>query len=98
MDVDYFIASPSETPRHTLRYGGIDRSHQRRISQYQDLLHLQLPGDGAYYAALFPRPHGEAPLRPMAGRSRIRPPASRSKGSGARPAARPSIGDLPAVR
>ena len=31
-----------------------------RIPEYQDLLHLQLPGDGAYYVALFPRPRQEA--------------------------------------
>ncbi|MHB9130240.1 MAG: hypothetical protein ACYDBB_04000 [Armatimonadota bacterium] len=57
MDIEYFVASPANTPRHTLRYGGFDNS---RISQYQDLLHLQLPGDGAYYVALFPHPRTEA--------------------------------------
>lgn len=57
MDVEYFIAHPSDTPRHTLRYGG----EFRRVPEYQDLLHLQLPGDGAYYVAIYPRPRGEAP-------------------------------------
>lgn len=57
MDVEYFVASPANTPRHTLRYGGNDNS---RVPEYQDLLHLQQPGDGAYYVAIFPRPRGEA--------------------------------------
>ena len=58
MDVDYFIAQPTQTPRHTLRYGG--NSHVN-IPEYQDLLHLQQPGDGAYYVAIFPRPRNETP-------------------------------------
>ncbi len=57
MDVEYFVASPANTPRHTLRYGGNDNS---RVPEYQDLLHLQQPGDGSYYVAIFPRPRGEA--------------------------------------
>lgn len=55
MDLEYFIASPADTPRHTLRYGGV----YARVPQYQDLLHLQRPGDGAYYVALFPHPPAE---------------------------------------
>ena len=58
VDVDYFIASPAATPRHTLRYGGKWAGNQ--IPEYQDLLHLQQPGDGAYYVAVYPRPRGEA--------------------------------------
>lgn len=57
VDVEYFIAAPTVTPRHTLRYGGHDNSS---IPEWQDLLHLQLPGDGAYYVAIFPRPRAEA--------------------------------------
>ncbi len=57
MDVEYFVANPAATPRHTLRYGGSD---YRNVPEYQDLLHLQQPGDGAYYVAIFPRPRGEA--------------------------------------
>ncbi len=56
MDLEYFVASPAGTPRHTLRYGGA----RVRVPEYQDLLHLQQPGDGAYYLALFPRPQAEA--------------------------------------
>jgi len=56
MDIEYFIAAPSATPRHTLRYGG----EYRRVPEYQDLLHLELPGDGAYFVAIYPRPRAEA--------------------------------------
>jgi hypothetical protein len=56
VDLDYFIASPVDTPRHTLRYGGFDYV---RTPEWQDLLHLQLPGDGHYFVALFPRPRSE---------------------------------------
>ena len=58
MDLEYFIVSPSQTPRHTLRCGG--PAACRPETEYQDLLHLQLPGAGAYYVALFPRPRTEA--------------------------------------
>ncbi|HOF88387.1 MAG TPA: hypothetical protein PLZ36_09835, partial [Armatimonadota bacterium] len=53
VDIEYFIASPANTPRHTLRYGGMWAGN--RVYEYQDLLHLQLPGDGAYYVAIVPR-------------------------------------------
>ncbi|MBS3763396.1 MAG: hypothetical protein KGZ25_08860, partial [Planctomycetes bacterium] len=56
MDVDYFIAEPTGTPRHTLRYGGT----YRRVPEYQDLLHLQRPDDGAYFVAIYPRPRDES--------------------------------------
>ncbi len=59
MDVEYFIASPADTPRHTLRWGGTWAGN--RVPEYQDLLHLQMPGDGAYVVVLFPRPRDEAP-------------------------------------
>ena len=57
MDLEYFIVSPSKTPRYTLRCGG--PAAVRSEFEYQDLLHLQLPGAGAYYVALFPRPRTE---------------------------------------
>jgi hypothetical protein len=56
-NVEYFIASPADTPRYTLRYGGKDNG---QTPEWQDLLHLQLPGDGAYYVVLYPRPTAEA--------------------------------------
>ena len=57
VDVEYYIASPSNTPRHTLRWGMhiFDGSNKLVEPEYQDLLHLQMPGDGAYYVAFFPR-------------------------------------------
>jgi len=57
VDVEYYIASPSETPRHTLRWGTDMFDWANKLSQpeYQDLLHLQMPGDGVYYVAFFPR-------------------------------------------
>ncbi|MHB9025505.1 MAG: hypothetical protein ACYC7E_15270 [Armatimonadota bacterium] len=58
VDIEYFIASPVGTPRSTLRYGGMA---QQSVPEYQDLLHLQSPGDGAYYVVLFPRLSGETP-------------------------------------
>lgn len=57
VNVEYFIASPANTPRHTLRMGGPDNS---RVPEWEDLLHLQLPGDGVYFVAIFPRPTAEA--------------------------------------
>ncbi|HEY3396163.1 MAG TPA: hypothetical protein VGM19_00740 [Armatimonadota bacterium] len=69
VDVEYFIASPADTPRHTLRWGTTYEPHRAswhplsvlrdNYSEYRDLLHLQLPGDGAYFVAFFPRRAGE---------------------------------------
>jgi len=55
VDIEFFVAAPAATPRYALRYGGV----LYRRPEYQDLLHLQLPGDGAYYVALFPRKREE---------------------------------------
>jgi len=57
VDVEYYIASPAATPRYTLRWGTdvIDWINKLKQPEYQDLLHLQLPGDGTYYVAFFPR-------------------------------------------
>lgn len=57
VDVEYYIASPSDTPRHTLRWGTdmFDWANRLAEPEYQDLLHLQMPGDGAYFVAFFPR-------------------------------------------
>ncbi len=58
IDTEYYIAAPTGTPRHTLRYGlrsgayGMDGGFE--FDEYQDLLYLQLPGDGTYFVALFP--------------------------------------------
>jgi hypothetical protein len=57
VDVEYYIASPSDTPRYTLRYGEhiFDGSNPLIQPEYQDLLHLQMPGDGTYFVAFYPR-------------------------------------------
>lgn len=56
VDLEYYIAAPTDTPRHTLRWGkSWQVSRPWGVSQYQDLLHLQREGDGVYYVALFPR-------------------------------------------
>ncbi|MHB9024393.1 MAG: hypothetical protein ACYC7E_09490 [Armatimonadota bacterium] len=57
VDVEYYIASPSQTLRHTLRWVNYmwDPGTKLKDPEPQDLLHLQMPGDGAYYVAFFPR-------------------------------------------
>lgn len=57
IDIDYFIASPTDTPRYTLRYGtgGGAYGIRKALPVYHDLMHLQLPGDGEYFVLLFPR-------------------------------------------
>ena len=57
VDVEYYIASPTDTPRHTLRWGTDMFEWANKLGQpeYQDLLHLQMPGDGAYFVAFYPR-------------------------------------------
>jgi hypothetical protein len=68
VDLEFFVAAPAASPRHTLRYGG--ELYGR--PEYQDLLHLQLSGDGAYYVALLPRRRDEkAPAFDVLARGRI---------------------------
>ncbi|HEY3416458.1 MAG TPA: hypothetical protein VGM23_06215, partial [Armatimonadota bacterium] len=57
VDVEYYIAAPTDTPRYTLRWGAkkIDWANDLAQPEYQDLLHLQMSGDGVYYVAFFPR-------------------------------------------
>ncbi|MHB9024605.1 MAG: hypothetical protein ACYC7E_10580 [Armatimonadota bacterium] len=57
VDVEYYIASPSDTPRYTLRWGQEMWTWNTKLAEpeYQDLLHLQMTGDGVYYVAFFPR-------------------------------------------
>ncbi|MHB9024392.1 MAG: hypothetical protein ACYC7E_09485 [Armatimonadota bacterium] len=61
VDLEYYIASPIDTPRHTLRWGITYTQYNSlaKYPDYQDLLHLQLAGDGAYFVALFPRKTGD---------------------------------------
>ena len=55
VDLDYFVAEPQDTPRHTLRWGKRQANPAPPIDEYQDLLHLQRPGKGAYLVFLCPR-------------------------------------------
>lgn len=73
MDLEYYIASPSGTPRHTLRYGlNPQAADVPKFSEYQDLLQLTLPGDGSYFVALFPRkPDEEVPRFVTSGGGRV---------------------------
>jgi len=60
VDVEFYIAEPKDTPRHTLRFG-LTHAYVSLsgYSEYQDLLHLQRPDDGAYYVVIFPRKRHE---------------------------------------
>ncbi|MHB9131608.1 MAG: hypothetical protein ACYDBB_11040 [Armatimonadota bacterium] len=62
LDLDYYVASPTDTPRHTLRYNSVSpvSGVVRGFPLEQDLLHLQLPGDGCYFVTLVPRDHAAA--------------------------------------
>ena len=63
--MEYYIATPTDTPRHTLRWGTVYKPErcpwhplsvlQDNYPDYRDLLHLQLPGDGSYFVAFYPR-------------------------------------------
>jgi len=57
VDVEFYIASPSATPRHTLRFGVPIHTYPsvRGFTEYQDLLHLRRPDDGAYFVVIYPR-------------------------------------------
>lgn len=68
VDLEFFIAEPQGTPRHTLRWGReYDYSPIHRYREYQDLLHVQRGDDGDYYVAVFPR----KPDEPMPQFSRL---------------------------
>lgn len=60
IDTEVFVASPGDTPRHTLRWGrSYDYSPLAGCEEYMDLLHLQRADDGAYVVALHPRQRNE---------------------------------------
>ena len=74
VDVEYFVANPVDTARYTLRYG-VQQSAYGAVGKcphYQDLLYLQLAGDGSYYVALVPhRQQDSSPEFAMLGDGRI---------------------------
>jgi len=57
VDCEYYIASPTNTPRYTLRWGGKQSGYGLRgnYPEYQDLMHLQLPGKGTYFICMYPK-------------------------------------------
>lgn len=61
LDTEFYIASPTNTPRYTLRYGLTNNAYGigNTFHEFFDLMGLQLPGDGAYFVALFPHPQGQ---------------------------------------
>jgi hypothetical protein len=59
LDVEYFVAAPRGTPRHTLRYGTTYSYPIPDFAEHHDLLQLRQPGDGSYYVVLFPRRRNE---------------------------------------
>jgi len=57
VDTEYYVASPADgkaTPRHTLRHSRFATLYHN-VHESRDLLNLQLPGEGHYFVALFPR-------------------------------------------
>ena len=61
IDLDFFVAAPQDSPRHTLRWGRRQENPPPAIDEYQDLLHLQLAGKGGYLVFLCPRPRERKP-------------------------------------
>ena len=60
VDIEYYVALPTDTPRATVRWGySYIGGWPDPWHQYEDLLHLQLTGDGTYYVAFFPRRRNE---------------------------------------
>jgi len=57
VDVEFYIAEPTDAPRHTLRFGVPTHAYASLtgFQEYQDLLHLQRPDNGAYFVVIYPR-------------------------------------------
>ncbi|MCL4207386.1 MAG: hypothetical protein KJ000_33300 [Pirellulaceae bacterium] len=60
VDVEYFVASPRETERWTMRWGHRYVDYSVNGQDYRDLLQLRLDGDGDYFVVMFPRFRAEA--------------------------------------
>ena len=60
VDLEYFIASPRDTARWTMRWGQRYVDYSVAGEDFRDLLQLRLDGDGDYFVALFPRFRDEA--------------------------------------
>lgn len=55
VDLEYIVATPRDTPRNTLRWGKQQTNPPPPVGEYQDLLHLQMAGQGSYFVVLFPK-------------------------------------------
>jgi len=55
VDIDYYIASPRDTERWTMRLGQHYVDYSVVGDDYRDLLQLRLDGDGDYFVVMFPR-------------------------------------------
>ncbi len=55
LDLEYYLAAPTGTPRWTLRWGTYYGDYGVVGDEYQDLLQVQMPGDGVYFVAMYPR-------------------------------------------
>jgi hypothetical protein len=60
IDVEYYIASPQDTQRWTMRWGQRYVDYSVQGHDYRDLLQLRLDGDGEYFVVMFPRFRSEA--------------------------------------
>jgi hypothetical protein len=55
VDLEYYIASPRDTERWTMRWGQRYVDYSVAGEDFRDLLQLRLDGDGDYFVAMFPR-------------------------------------------
>ncbi len=60
VDTDYYIASPRDTERWTMRMGQRYVDYSVTGHDYRDLLQLRLHGNGDYFVVMFPRLRTEA--------------------------------------
>jgi hypothetical protein len=60
VDVEYYIASPRDTQRWTMRWGQRYVDYSVQGEDYRDLLQLRLADDGDYFVVMFPRFRQEA--------------------------------------
>ena len=60
VDVEYYIARPSDTERWTMRWGQKYVDYGVQGKDYRDLLQLRLDGNGEYFVVMFPRFREEA--------------------------------------
>jgi hypothetical protein len=60
VDTDFFVASPQNASPHTLRWG-LTHPGVGNLPEYQDMLHLQMPGKGTYSVVVFPRDKNTKP-------------------------------------